>query len=218
MQESSPVLHQVRTLHPEALQHIQQSQDGSLLSHGFRPGLQQQQPLHPDTIYHQQQYALNGPPHASSHALHFEHHGIPPAPAQYNYPTTSYQHTSSPRFAIANATSLQGHFQSPPSQPQQLPLPSTPTVPSAPQVISQRYDHSRPVPPQPPVQVELQIQGGGGDDNNPSSTGHGQFQGLKLIANPPDLEAWRQKLFNVDAMITLTEDEWVHLMPGLTYN
>lgn len=29
-----------------------------------------------------------------------------------------------------------------------------------------------------------------------------------MIANPPDLEEWRQKLFNVDDMITLTEEEY----------
>jgi glutathione S-transferase len=38
---------------------------------------------------------------------------------------------------------------------------------------------------------------------------HGQFEGLKLIANPPDLEAWRQKLFDVDDYITLNEEEFV---------
>lgn len=40
-------------------------------------------------------------------------------------------------------------------------------------------------------------------------TGHSQFQGLKLVPNPPDLEEWREKLFNVDDMITLTEEEYV---------
>lgn len=35
------------------------------------------------------------------------------------------------------------------------------------------------------------------------------FGGLKLISEPPNLEAWREKLFNVDETITLTEDEYV---------
>ena len=36
---------------------------------------------------------------------------------------------------------------------------------------------------------------------------HGQFQGLKLIPNPPNLQEWREKLFHVDEMITLTEEQ-----------
>ena len=35
------------------------------------------------------------------------------------------------------------------------------------------------------------------------------FSNLKLIANPPDLERWRERLFNVDDTITLTEEEYV---------
>jgi glutathione S-transferase len=35
----------------------------------------------------------------------------------------------------------------------------------------------------------------------------GHFGGLKLIPNPPDLEKWRERLFNVEDTITLTEDE-----------
>lgn len=33
------------------------------------------------------------------------------------------------------------------------------------------------------------------------------FGGLKLIPKPPDLETWRERLFNVDEMITLTEEQ-----------
>ena len=38
----------------------------------------------------------------------------------------------------------------------------------------------------------------------------GHFRNLKMIPDPPNLEEWRQKLFDVDATITLTEDEYVH--------
>lgn len=34
-----------------------------------------------------------------------------------------------------------------------------------------------------------------------------QWQGLKLNPNPPDLEFWRNKLFNVDETITLSEEQ-----------
>ena len=37
----------------------------------------------------------------------------------------------------------------------------------------------------------------------------GQFEGLKIIPHPPDLQAWRGRLFNVDDTIVLTEDQWV---------
>lgn len=33
---------------------------------------------------------------------------------------------------------------------------------------------------------------------------------FRLVPNPPDLEAWRQKLFDVNEMITLSEDEYAH--------
>lgn len=31
-----------------------------------------------------------------------------------------------------------------------------------------------------------------------------------IVPDPPNLAEWRQKLFNVDDMITLSEEEWVH--------
>jgi hypothetical protein len=34
------------------------------------------------------------------------------------------------------------------------------------------------------------------------------FEGLKLIHNPPNLAEWRQRLFDVDMLIVLTEDEY----------
>lgn len=41
-------------------------------------------------------------------------------------------------------------------------------------------------------------------------TTEGHFNNLKMIPNPPLLEEWRQRLFDVDETITLTEDEYVH--------
>ncbi len=37
----------------------------------------------------------------------------------------------------------------------------------------------------------------------------GHFSDLKMIPDPPQLREWRQKLFDVDETITLTEDEYV---------
>ena len=39
-------------------------------------------------------------------------------------------------------------------------------------------------------------------------TTEGHLSNLKLALDPPDLEAWRKRLFDVDSMITLTEDEY----------
>lgn len=48
----------------------------------------------------------------------------------------------------------------------------------------------------------------GGDAT--ASTGFaGQLQGMKLVPNPPDLEYWRERLFNVDEVITMSEEQYV---------
>lgn len=36
------------------------------------------------------------------------------------------------------------------------------------------------------------------------------FGTMKIVPNPPDLDAWRERLFNVDEPITLTEEQYVH--------
>ena len=43
------------------------------------------------------------------------------------------------------------------------------------------------------------------DVNNEPTRGH--FSHLKFVPNPPNLEAWRQRLFDVTEPITMTEDE-----------
>jgi glutathione S-transferase len=37
---------------------------------------------------------------------------------------------------------------------------------------------------------------------------HGQLVG-RIVVDPPDLQAWRQKLFNIDDMIVLTNEQYV---------
>ena len=36
--------------------------------------------------------------------------------------------------------------------------------------------------------------------------------GLKIVPNPPDLDAWRGRLFNVDEPVTLTEEQYAFSM------
>ena len=44
-------------------------------------------------------------------------------------------------------------------------------------------------------------------DDSASKEIGGHFRGMKAVPNPANLEQWRDKLFNVNEMITLTEDE-----------
>ena len=195
MQNNPQTSPHLRTLHPGSLQHLQQSPDGSLFPQTL-----------PHAIYQQQQYALSGPPQPPPHAIHY---GLPGSPAQYTAFPASYQHASSPRFAIANAPPLPlpeviQHFQSPPRPTQRLSLPRPP-IPTAPQQVLQRDSSVQAFQQRPPHQVEGDAQAREGDEA-PSSN-HGQFQGLKLVADPADLETWRQRLFDVDETITLDEEE-----------
>lgn len=60
----------------------------------------------------------------------------------------------------------------------------------------------------------------GGDGLDVSSAAAAEIKdshlgGLKIVPNPPDLDAWRERLFNVDEPITLTEEQYVSLIvPG----
>ncbi|KAF3481428.1 uncharacterized protein GIQ15_04187 [Arthroderma uncinatum] len=46
-----------------------------------------------------------------------------------------------------------------------------------------------------------------------SSLGDGHFKNMKSIPNPPDLEKWREKLFNVEDTIVLSEEEFQTYFP-----
>lgn len=39
-------------------------------------------------------------------------------------------------------------------------------------------------------------------------TTNGHFSNLKMVLDPPNLEQWRQRLFDLDDTITMTEDEY----------
>lgn len=59
---------------------------------------------------------------------------------------------------------------------------------------------------QQPLEGNSMVPPQNGNGAGPNSN---HFGGLKLISEPPNLEAWREKLFNVDETITLTEEEYV---------
>lgn len=48
-----------------------------------------------------------------------------------------------------------------------------------------------------------------------SFTGPGELQGFKVVPNPPHLDYWRERLFNVDEMITLSEEEYADSILGI---
>ena len=41
------------------------------------------------------------------------------------------------------------------------------------------------------------------------------FDNMKMIPNPPDLDEWRQKLFDVEDVVSMTEEEWVSIYEDL---
>lgn len=47
------------------------------------------------------------------------------------------------------------------------------------------------------------------DGSDQKSNGH---LSTKIVVDPPNLAEWRQKLFNVDEIITLSEEEYVLLL------
>ena len=52
-------------------------------------------------------------------------------------------------------------------------------------------------------------------NNDSSGKVDGHFSGMKMIPNPPDLEKWRERLFNVDGTIILSEEESVMIKTEL---
>lgn len=63
----------------------------------------------------------------------------------------------------------------------------------------------------------------GGDGLDVSSAAAAEIKdshlgGLKIVPNPPDLNAWRERLFNVDEPITLTEEQYASNISHLVFS
>ncbi|KAM0122984.1 hypothetical protein ACP6JC_000392 [Aspergillus fumigatus] len=69
------------------------------------------------------------------------------------------------------------------------------------------------VSPSFPHHLQLQPQSNGYSVAPELSRQDGCLKDMKLVPNPPDLEYWREKLFNVDETITLTEDQFRTYFP-----
>lgn len=61
-----------------------------------------------------------------------------------------------------------------------------------------------------PDQQVLQQESTSIELQQPTGTSNKLLNSQKMVPNPPDLESWREKLFNVDGTITLTEGQYVH--------
>lgn len=188
-------IHHLRTLQPVELQNLHQSADGTLHLQTLSPGLQSLDAMGAeagDALF-QQRYHLGEPPPAP-HGLHAAHPydpnaGLPHSQSQFQPIPAGYQHVAN-RFDLISAPRQHLHAPPPP-----------PPVPRAPQQI---------------VELEPQTEYGHNQDADDTPvTSHGQFEGLKLIAHPPNLSEWRDKLFHVDDTVTLTENEFQTYFPHI---
>lgn len=209
--------HPIRTLQPVALQHLHHTgPDGSLHQHlqSLSPGLQSLDgiPTDPNEVLFQQRYlgdASQTPhphvhTHTHTHPLHapnpFDHNaGLPPTQTQYQGIPAGY---AIPPARFNLIASQPQHIQTHAPPPLQQPLTQV-----SPSLVQQQR-----LPGLEPQSGFIQTQD---IEEGPATTNHGQFEGLKLIPNPPNLDEWRMKLFDADDTITLTEDEFQTYFPHI---
>ncbi|KAF2255781.1 hypothetical protein BU26DRAFT_512739 [Trematosphaeria pertusa] len=163
------------------------------------------------------QHLSQAHPHATPQALHFQQHALPQSQPHFAPFPGGYQ--QAPRFELSTApppvpppAPPHQHIQAPPRrQPQSQISP----IARAPQQQQQQVPEFEPrdefvtLPVQGQSRGNAQVQ----DGDDVVISNHGQFEGLKLIPNPPDLEAWRERLFHVDDTITLTQEEFQTYFP-----
>ncbi|GAW20213.1 hypothetical protein ANO14919_097100 [Xylariales sp. No.14919] len=153
------------------------------------------------------------PDFAHAHAHHSPQEGFdrdqppPPAPSAHVHRHSSVSHSHPPRPHHASQSPLPPHS-APPSQHQFGLL--TPNIPmSQPSTISQIGPEedvfttqsgppSLAPAPEPPAEQRP----------------HGQLVN-RIVVDPPNLQAWREKLFNVDDTITLTNDQFETYFPHI---
>lgn len=139
---------------------------------------------------------------ANALSQHFQPDLGGPSHTSNSQSSNAFEHSNHPRHYAAHAN---GHPQTPQQRPRhtfqqhhggqfgvltpQAPLPSQLQVPHS--SVGRLH--------QEPEFFQSPDQGGGKSD--------GHFRDLKVIPYPPNLEEWREKLFNVNETITLTEEE-----------
>ncbi|KAF2197088.1 hypothetical protein GQ43DRAFT_444542 [Delitschia confertaspora ATCC 74209] len=187
----------LRTLETGALQSLHHhSHDVPLHHHPqFTTGLQglDASGVAPNAALFQQRYHLGGP------ALHptssFGRSGLQALQVQQGIPTSEYQ----------NNGGLFGIIGAPPARGAHIGIPQR-----NPRVQTQTQDLR--VSPQNEDGQQLHDNQGLCETAVQNS---GQFEGLKLIPNPSNLEEWRERLFHVNDTIILTEDEFQTYFPHI---
>lgn len=213
-------LHHHATVQPRSLTNLQQAPDGTFYTAQGLP-LQPQdlhlQSLHATELFHQQQqqhhhhqYALSAPPPLGApHAPYYEHHGVPSQPfSPQVYQQVQHHphaHATSPPYGLT-AAPLPG-----PAHHVHTPIHTTPRI--AQQPLQLQPQPIQPSPQTLPQRHSSPLESGPSDDATLAN--HGQFKGLKLIPNPPHLDEWRQRLFDVDETITLTEEQFQTYFPHI---
>lgn len=234
MQQPSDQLHRQATVQPRGLTNLQQGPDGTFYdAQGLPLHPDLQQSLHASELFHQQQqqqYAqLSAPPQQPPlpqqfaplppHALHYEQQFAPPqqyAPQSYQqiqqvHHPQHHAHASSPPFGLTPGP-VPGPAHQIHTPHAHTPIHTTPRTAQRPLQIAQQT----PIQQSPQQQqYSSPLESVAGPSDEATLANHGQFKGLKLIPNPPNLEEWRQRLFDVDEIITLTEEQFQTYFPHI---
>ncbi|KAI4103899.1 MAG: hypothetical protein LQ339_004016 [Xanthoria mediterranea] len=160
------------------------------------------------------------------------HHGHPSLTAQNDFDTDPFQFTSpldhQPQLQLQHPVAFDQRRPIPPPRFQELPsnvpgpdslnndFTRNSTQPGQfgiltphPQIANQPHIHHE-VLGRLQNEIDLRpvaVQDGG--------TTEGHFSNMKIVPNPPDLDAWRTKLFDVDDTLTLTEDQFQTYFPHI---
>ncbi|KAE9981170.1 hypothetical protein EG328_011846 [Venturia inaequalis] len=158
------------------------------------------QPLQPGVQYSQQHYI----PQRQQLQTH-----IPPNFAVHPSQARQVQlahHPSPPHLLQQQQNQHHQHAQHPPvqhhQQQQQFVSVHNPGI---------AIQHQQPIAPaqvdrsKPQLQLEVNAQP---EQSQYEHKPNAHLEGLKLVADPPELELWRQKLFDVDDMTVVSEDEY----------
>lgn len=116
---------------------------------------------------------------------------------------SEYDHTAFHSFRLNDTQHLHGEDEAFGQQPRQS-FQTPPRYPNASfSILDPDQQHQQQQRHQKAQPISFQAN----QDDTPAKEIGGHFGGMKAIASPADLRQWREKLFNVNEMITLTEDE-----------
>ncbi|KAI1776693.1 hypothetical protein F4818DRAFT_440093 [Hypoxylon cercidicola] len=153
--------------------------------------------------------------------LHAEANAVPIARADYVHPQDGFDREPNPAHMLQlthNQTTPELHH-TPHQQHASLPPPSYSAPPSHGQfgILAQNTLSPPNVVPQLQQDEDMftqPVQGPSSSADGPEHRPHGQLVN-RIVVDPPDLHAWRDKLFNVDDTIILTNDQFETYFPHI---